>query len=54
MLFDRLFQVVLALGLIALAAVMTLTMAGAVYANRNALPVVGVVFTALVVFGLFW
>jgi hypothetical protein len=33
--------------------VMTAMMASAIYANRSALPVVGVVFAGLIAFGLF-
>jgi len=48
------FSEVVAVALVVLAIVMTGVMASAVYANRDALPVVGLVFCALVAFGLFW
>ncbi len=37
-----------------LAGLMLMTLIGAIYANRAALPVVGTVFGALILFGLFW
>ena len=42
-----------ALGIV-MGAVMTLALMGAVYANRTALPMVGAVFVAILVFGAVW
>ncbi len=39
---------------IILAGFMLMTLIGAIYANRAALSVVGTVFGALILFGLFW
>lgn len=39
---------------VALAVFMTLALAGAVYEHRAALPMVGLMFVALILFGLMW
>jgi len=39
---------------VAVALLMTALMASGIYANRSALPVVGLVFVGLLGFGLFW
>lgn len=54
MLPERVLQVLAALVLAAIALGMTGVMLGALYANRGALPIVGVVFGALLLFGFMW
>lgn len=43
--------ILLSIGLIA---VCTMSFVGGVYANRQALPLVGLMFGALLAFGVFW
>lgn len=52
--FEGFAQGVVTVVLVIVALVMTGVLAAAIYANRSALPVVGAVFGALIVFGLFW
>ena len=54
MLPERVLQVLAVLVLAAIAVGMTGIMLGALYANRSALPVVGVVFGAVLLFGFMW
>ena len=39
---------------VALAVFMTLGLAGAIYEHRAALPMVGLMFVAIILFGLIW
>ena len=43
--------IIASIGLIALT---TMSFVGGIYANRSALPMVGVMFIAILVFGLVW
>lgn len=54
MFFEGVFKALVFFGSLLVAVVMSAVIVAAVYANRGALPVVGAVFGALLLFGLFW